>query len=477
MLEQVEKTLKEDCLVDPTKPLVVGVSGGPDSLSLIYVLKQLGFSSLVAHLNHGLRSDAEEDAGFVRETAEDLGLHFFGEYKDTNAFAERMGLALEETARQLRYQFLFDIAEKEEAQAVVVGHNADDQVETVLMHLIRGAGLSGLRGMQTRVVIPSWHQHIPLVRPLLGVWREEVMAYCQQHGLRPRFDRSNLDTTYFRNRLRHELIPELESYNPRIRDLIWRMASTLNADHEVIEEVIDQYWETCIDEIGDGYVILNRAVFCQQLIGVQRGITRRAITILRPGMRDIDFGAIERALTFTHHPPATRQSDLIAGLRIQIEGNLIWIADWNVEVNPQEWPQVGLSELKLKIPGEVVLGNNWHLRAEILPAGEERLQQVFKNPDPFVGWFDADVFTTKCVIRTRRRGDRFHPLGMGEGTIKLADFFINVKLPQSARKGWPLVCVGEQIAWVPGYRIGHPFRVTADTKELVKLHLFKGNPK
>jgi tRNA(Ile)-lysidine synthase len=300
-----------------------------------------------------------------------------------------------------------------------------------------------------------------------------VEAYCQQHDLQPRFDRSNLDITYFRNRLRHELIPKLESYNPRIRDLIWRMASTLNADHEVVERVLDQVWDACIDEIGDGYVVLNSAVFCQQVIGVQRGIARRAIAILRPGLRDINFGAIERALAFIDHPPATRQSDLIAGLRIQIEGNLFWIADWDVDVLSQAWPQIGPSEMKLKVPGEVELDNDWRLSAEIHPAVEELVQEVLKNPDPFVGWFDADVFTSKCVLRARQAGDRFHPLGMGEHSIKLADFFINLKIPQRARKGWPLVCVGDQIAWVSGYRLGHPFRITSDTMRVVKLHLYK----
>lgn len=473
MLERVEKTLKEDCLVDPAAPLVVGVSGGPDSLSLIYVLKQLGFLSIVAHLNHGLRPEAEEDAIFVRETAEDLGFPFFGEYKDTKAYAERMGLAIEEAARQLRYQFLFDIAEKEGAQAVVVGHTADDQVETVLMHLLRGAGLSGLRGMQARVVIPGWHEHFPLVRPLLGIWREEVMAYCHQKGLHPRFDRSNLDTTFFRNRLRFELIPELESYNPRIRDLIWQMANTLNADYEIVETVLDEAWKECIDEIGKRYVVLQKGVFCQQVIGVRRGVIRRAIGVLRPGLRDIDFGAIERALAFIEHPPVNRQSDLIAGLRIQVEGDIFWIADWGVEVVSQAWPQIGSLEVKLKVPGKVVLEHDWCLGAEIHPVEEKLVQQAFVNPDPYVGWFDADMFTSECLVRARRGGERFHPLGMEEGTIKLADFFINLKIPQPARNGWPLIWVGDQIAWVPGYRVGHPFRITTDTTQVVKLHLYQ----
>ncbi len=120
-----------------------------------------------------------------------------------------------------------------------------------------------------------------------------------------------------------------------------------------------------------------------------------------------------------------------------------------------------------------MLDYDWCLRAEIYPAEEELVQQALVNSDPYLGWFDADKFTSECEIRGRRGGERFHPLGMREGTIKLADFFINVKIPRRARKGWPLIWVGDQIAWVPGYRVGHPFRITTDTTQVVKLHLYQ----
>lgn len=473
MLDRIKESLRDACLIDPALPIIVGVSGGPDSLCLLHALKQLGYTAIVAHLNHGIRPEAVDEAEFVREVAGELGFKHCAEIKDTVSFAENQSLAIEEAARRLRYAFLFHVAEEENAQAVAVGHNANDQVETVLMHILRGAGLSGLRGMQARVVLPSWHTRIPLVRPLLRVWRSEVMAYCNEHHLQPRFDRSNLDTTYFRNRLRHELVPTLESYNPRIQQLIWRMANTLQTDFEIVEKVIDEVWETCVEEVGRGYVRVGRGSFLQQPVGIQRGLSRRAMAILRPGLRDIDFESVDRVLAFVRQPPETHQSDLIAGLHVQLEGDHFWIADWDADIPLDDWPQAGEGALSFDIPGTVMLADGWILTAERYPAGEELLDKALNNLDPFMGWFDADVFSGKGTIRTIEPGDRFTPLGMGPHTGKLADFFINMKLPRRARKGWPLICAGERIAWVPGYRIGHAFRITPDTERVLKLHVYK----
>jgi tRNA(Ile)-lysidine synthase len=472
MLEKVNKTLSKEGQLDFEKPLIVGVSGGPDSLSLLHVLKELGYSLVATHINHGLRPEAEADAGYVNEVVERLGISLISGSEDTNSFASDQGMSVEEAARHLRYRFLFAEAEKLEAQAVAVGHTANDQVETVLMHLLRGAGLSGLRGMQVCSVIPTWHEDIPLIRPLLNIWREEILAYCQAHDLQPRFDHSNLDITFFRNRIRHELLPVLEGYNPQVRKLIWRMADTLSADFRVLEGVIERTWEECVLDVGEGFVVLNLEVFIRQLKGVQRAMVRRAIAHLRPGLRDIDYEAVERSLTFVYNPTKTNKSDLIAGLYIQVEGDRFWIGDWGEEIINQDKPQLGVDYVKLKIPGRVDIGDDWFLKADCHSAEEKILQEAINNEDPFTGWFDANTFSSEVLIRPRHTGDRFQPLGMEGHSVKLADFFINVKLPRSARKRWPLICAGDQIAWVPGYRLGHPFRITEGTKEIVKLHLF-----
>ena len=203
MLKTARLTLQNECLIEAGRPLVVGVSGGPDSLCLLDLLRRSGCQVVVAHLDHGLRAEAAQDADTVAGLAKRFGLPYVQGQVDTRAYAEAHSLSIEEAARVLRYRFLFEQARQHAAQAVAAGHTADDQVETVLMHLLRGAGLVGLKGMAYRMLPNPWSSEIALLRPLLGVWRSQVIEYCEEHALQPVLDRTNLDTTYFRNRLRH----------------------------------------------------------------------------------------------------------------------------------------------------------------------------------------------------------------------------------------------------------------------------------
>ncbi len=472
MLEQVGKFIQGECRLDPERPVLAGISGGPDSLALLDLLHRLGIPVVVAHLNHRLRPEAEQEARRVAEIAESYGLPFVLDEQDVAGYAGKNALSIEEAARELRYRFLFDAAQEHTAQAVAVGHTADDQVETVLMHLLRGAGLSGLKGMLPRVIIPSWNSELPLVRPLLAVWREEVLTYCQTQGLQPHIDASNLDTAYFRNRLRHELIPYLEEYNPNLRRSLWRMTQILASDHQVLEEVVESAWETCILEEGQGYVALSRQEFLNLPVGTQRSLMRRAIRTLRPGLRDIGFDAIHRALEFFTLPPQTGQADLISGLCLKLEGERVWLAAWEADLPDMEWPQMGGSEpLPLEIPGEIQLEAGWMLQSSQTAYSRELESLAESNEDPFQVWIDADKIPPRLEVRPRRPGDRFTPLGMEGSSPKLADFMINVKLPRRARAAWPLVTAGGEIVWLPGYRLAHPYRLTQDTRQVIHLRL------
>jgi tRNA(Ile)-lysidine synthase len=228
----------------------VGVSGGPDSLTLLHGLFHLGYAVTAAHYNHGLRPDAGSDALHVQQVCVQMGIPFVSAASDVAEFARTEGMSIEEAARTVRYRFLFSEARRLGCAAVAVGHTADDQVETVLMHFLRGAGLAGLRGMQPFGVMPEWDAELPLIRPMLGVWRADVLAYCREQALEPVIDQSNTDTTYFRNRLRHELIPYLQEYNPRIKEVLWRMSQTAVGDYDVIEDVTSAAWDR--SQIAEG---------------------------------------------------------------------------------------------------------------------------------------------------------------------------------------------------------------------------------
>ena len=236
---------------------------------MLDILRQLGYRLIVAHLDHSLRAESAQEAEQLRHLVEGYSLPFVLERGDVQAYAARHSLSIEEAAREVRYRFLFDQAARCQAQAVAVGHTANDQVETVLMHLLRGSGLAGLRGMSYRSLPNPWSQSIPLVRPLLGAWREEILAHLAQSGLQASLDASNLDTRYYRNRLRHELVPQLEQLNPGVKQRLWQMADILAEDENVLEMVEQAAWASCILTQGPGFVALDAGVLRTQAAGLQ----------------------------------------------------------------------------------------------------------------------------------------------------------------------------------------------------------------
>ena len=352
VLEQFVSALKEKCLLDPGLPVVAGVSGGPDSLCMLDVLRQLGYRLVVAHLDHCLRADSAREAEQLGQLVEGYGLLFVLERDDIWAYAADHSLSIEEAAREVRYRFLFEQAARFQAQAVAVGHTANDQVETVLMHLLRGSGLTGLRGMSYRSLPNPWSQNIPLVRPLLGAWREQILTHLEQSGLHPSLDASNLDTRFYRNRLRYELVPQLEKLNPGVRQRLWQMSDVLAEDEAVLEMLELSAWKGCLLDQAPGYAALDAKILRDQPVGLQRRLVRRAINLLRPGLRDIDYRMIEHAVRFLKESSRSGQTDLAAGLRLELEGERLWLATWEADLPGAGWPQVELGvQLSLDCTG------------------------------------------------------------------------------------------------------------------------------
>jgi len=473
MIEKFQDMLRKSGCNDCTRNLVVGVSGGPDSLCLLDLLHEAGMRVVVGHLNHRLRPEADQEAEYVRQVAAGYGIPYVEKIEDVAAYAQNHSLSVEEAARNLRYGFLFAEAAKWEAQAVVVGHTADDQVETVLMHLLRGAGLEGLKGMEAWQVPNAWSGEIALARPLLEVWREETVAYCKEHGLHPVIDPSNLERTYFRNRLRHDLVPALEAYSPRLKEKLVRMAKVLRGDQQVLTSILEIAWKGCVCKEGSGFVAFERKAFDEQPVGLQRRLLRKAIATQRPGLRDIGFETVERALEFLQKPDPKGQIDLAAGLRVVEEGNLVWIAAWEADLPEMGWPQVrrDAGSIRLAAPDRVTLAEGWQLNLEEVEDSDEARRLIYENPDPYQTWLDADQMTGAIEVRIRREGDYVRPLGMEGHRVKIADFMINVKMPQRARGGWPLVIYGEEVVWVPGYTTSHTCRVRAETRRIFHLWL------
>jgi tRNA(Ile)-lysidine synthase len=475
MIEEIARIMEKEARLVRNQPLLIAVSGGPDSLCLLDVLWRSGFSLVIAHLDHQLREESAEEARYVSQLAKKRGLDFCLGREDVAAYAKKNGNTIEEAARIVRYRFLFEQARQRQAQAVVAGHTADDQVETILMHLLRGSSLAGLCGMEYRSLPNTWSSVIPLVRPLLGTWRQDILRYLDEHGLKPVEDPTNLETRYYRNRLRHELLPLLESYQPGFRRRLWRMAELIGQDVKILEELASKTWDQCIKEENGSWLALDLPALQAQPAALQYRLFRRAVQQLRPGFRDLDMDVLKRASIFIQHPSRSQQCDWAAGLRLKIEAARLWVTGWETELPGEtrhDWPQISDRQVsELKIPGILPLANGWQLEVEIVADLDREKTLAADNPDPFCAWVDAPSIQGGLQLRARRPGEVIQPLGSHGHSIKISDLMINQKLPSPVRALWPIVVSGGQVVWAPGLRLGDPFRLKEDSQSALHLKL------
>lgn len=447
-------------------PIIVAVSGGADSLCLLGTLYEQYYELIVAHFDHQLRPDSGDDAKFVEEIAGQYQLPFVLGTADVNLYAREHKQTIEEAARNTRYEFFFEQARIHKAQAVAVGHTADDQVETVLMHFLRGAGLNGLKGILPSTILSHFDPEIPLVRPILHLCREDTETWCAEHNLVPREDPTNASHDHYRNRLRHALIPELEKYNPRFREVLIRTSYALQGDHALLNKLIEQTWVevTCSESTAHiSFLLTSLSSLSPDLI---RNLIRHGMEKLLPGQTDISFVTLERAAAFVVDPNSPQRSDLVSNLFLLKEGDVIHLTTDEQHLPLGEFPQMGNEIIPVAVPCEIVLSNGW-----VLTGSSPETGQKFDNNDPFQVTFDADALVRELSLRTRRPGDRFHPLGMKGKSMKLKDLFINVKLPRRARDEYPLLFDEEGIVWVPGYRPAQRACVKEATKHVVVFQL------
>jgi len=481
LLDRVRAFMERHHLLTPGTGIVVGVSGGPDSLCLLHLLRRLaGDQDLrlhVAHLHHGLRgADADADAAFVRRTAADWGLPCTVEWADVPALAERSKTAVEEAARHARYAFLERVARHVGARTVAVGHNADDQAETVLMHFIRGSGLAGLRGMLPCTPLGEAEKSLLLIRPLLDIPRADILAYCDAHGLEPRFDRSNLDTTYFRNWLRHKVLPLLAQHNPNIHRVLQRTAQVVADDYALLRSLLAETWPRVVLEEDAERIVFNRQVWRSLPTGLQRSTLREAVHRLRRSLRDIGFVHVENAVQVARSGTTGDRATLPRGLMLTVEYGRLTVADADAAPLLPDWPflPARAALLPVRLPGHTPLPDSpWALEAKILPR-KDLPPQWNRNPDPWQAFLDERAAAGELGLRTRRPGDRFRPLGMGGHTVKLSDFLTNRKVPRAARDRLPLLVRGDaQILWVCGQRPDESAAIGPQTERVIHLRFIR----
>jgi len=458
LVDRVRDTLEREGLLPSGSAVVAGVSGGPDSMALLQVLKELAperhLRVTAAHLDHALRPDSRSDHGFVVDQCSRLGVPLVSERVD---WAERGGIPranVEAAAREVRYEFLLRVAH-EHGAIPAVGHHADDRLETFLAQLLRGAGPRGLS-------LPRYRREDGLIRPLLDVGRDEIRDFLAERRLPSREDPSNSDGSNLRSRLRADVVPILRRENPAVARTVGRTASILAEVDDLLESLAADARADLVLREGAGELVLDGP----------RGRTYHAVvraTLLRSAVRAAGgdpagigremLDRISRAWGAGEVPTV----ELPGGVRVAPEGDHLRISGASVP---------SLVERELSVPGSVSLaGGQAHLTVVEAPPPREPAAAS----GPRVAWVDAERIEGRLRVRSRRPGDRYRPLGL-DGSAKLQDLLVNRRIPRPWRDALPVIEDGAGILWIPGFRVDDRSRITEETTRALRLEVTGAAP-
>ena len=467
LLDRVRRTIRDNALVPAGSRVVIGLSGGADSVALSLLLAGLssdeGFEiARLAHLNHCLRGPAaDEDEAFCRALAGDLGLPLEIDRVDVGALARGTRTSIEEAGREARYRFFDRVADLTGADRIAVGHTLEDQAETFLLNLIRGAGARGLSGMQVRTG--------RIIRPLLDVSHGDLRQFLAERGRSFREDETNRDTRLLRNRVRHVVIPFLEQqFFPGIGPVLARNAAIAREDAAWLDAEAGRAWDRVARPDGDG-VDLDCTLLCREAPALARRVALRALETASAG-RFVGFDHVEALLAMVRGE-APDAADF-PGLRACRDGTRIALRARRGPGRGARVTQPGFSR-PLPVPGAAVIDEaGMTIRAERglwpLGGGVEQLAAGSSGRVAVVDWAAAEG---PLAVRSRKAGDRFRPLGL-DGTKKLQDFLVDRKVAARERDRVPLVVDRlDRIVWVAGHAVSEDFRVTGGTGAVVILKL------
>lgn len=450
----VEHAIYTHRLFEPGAHILVAVSGGPDSVALLHALwngrERWSLGLTVAHLNHQLRDQAsDEDAAFVTRLCASLNLPCVLETADTGPYCRQRRCSTETGARELRYAFLERVAQACGANRIATGHTADDQAETVLMRLVRGSGAAGLSGIR-----PAREQRI--IRPLLYVTRDQVMAYLAARRLTIRKDATNDEPDVLRNHIRLRLLPLLqEAYNPEIRSALCRLAEILRDESDYLEEAVAGAFADSVTR-GEASLVVNVATWLQIPVAIQRRLVRRMVEDVGENPERLSFDQIERTRDLISHGRVGSLIRLFGALTMERRRD-------TATLNRGEKQPFCVS---VAVPGETELpGTDRRLVTSVITPA-----QIIAPEGPSCVYFDIDSLGESLVARSRRPGDRLAPLGMA-GTKTLKALFSEWNIPRFERNLTPILASEAGILWIAGHRRSRLAPVSNGTRRVLKVTL------
>ncbi len=461
----VLNTIKRYDMFESGDSVVVGVSGGPDSVCMLRILDelstQLSIQLVAACLDHSTRDgESQRDAAFVERLADSMQLECHVDKVDVAAL-KPPGASFEVAARDLRYEFLENVAKTTRSAKVAVAHTANDQAETVLMRLLSGTGLRGLAGI--RPVRPLGD--VILVRPLIDVKRSDIMSYLESHNVSFRVDETNFDRSHVRNKVRLELIPTLEKeYNRNVVDALSRAARVLQEEEDYLSERAREIAARVVQHETGDQVEMSRRSYA----GASPVLRRRLIMDLARRLSDnvprLALASVESADTLCVGGQTGSRMLICDDVELVVEHDLILFRKMPADYSgPPRGVVVGVP-----VPGRMAAAK---FGIEVETTVFERtqtVQELIARCGPTVQFFDADKVRGNLFIRTRLPGDRFCPLGLG-GAKKLSDYFTDAKYPRDKRRQTVLLLSGKEIMWIIGGAVDERFRLTDDTRKVLEV--------
>jgi tRNA(Ile)-lysidine synthase len=450
--ERIRQTIARHGMTRAGENVLLAVSGGVDSVVLLEVLcelaPELGIGLVIAHLDHGLRGEtAREDARFVASLGAARGIVVRSERVDVSGMARSSRQNLEAAAREARRSFLLRVACDVGAEKIGLGHTADDRAETVLFNLTRGAGPRGLSSLRP--------VDAPLIRPLIEVSRQDVLEFAHSRRLAWREDETNADLRLARNRIRHQILPLLRTINPRAVEALARAADLAEEERGALTYLVALLWPSVARAEEEGRVVLDRSALCSLPAEVRAVLTRQGLLAARGNLEGVEREHVQALSSLITSPRAHARLDL-PGLLVRIDREEVQLlrsappacgpVDLPIDLGRSAVPELGIS-LDLV------------LEKDDSPVG---------GAEPGVERADADRVAFPLRLRTRRRGDRFQPLGMTE-EVRLSGFLMAAKVPFHDRDRLPLLCDRERIIWVVGLRLSEAVRQTEGTRRVLVM--------
>lgn len=454
MREKVISTIEKYSMIEKGEGIVVGLSGGPDSTCLIHILSSIrelyDIKIYAVHLNHMIRDEeAIRDEKYSEELAHKLNIPFYSKRVSVEDYARDKKISTEEAGRILRYDFFEDITRKTGAKKIALAHNMNDQAETILMHFIRGSGLSGISGIKPV-------RDGKYIRPIIDCSRMEIEKYCCVNNLNPVIDSTNKEKIYTRNRVRLELIPYIQKYfNPNIIESLCKASDIIKDEDEYINS--RTFIELDRIRIGDG---IDSNGFNLLHISLRRRMIRALIEGIKGNLDGIESKHINDCIEFIEKKHTGKSINLPMGIECIIQYDVFKI---------RKREEIDDFEYNLKIPGSTHINEcNCIVNIKIVDKND-----LYFMDSEFIKYFDYDKIKNEITARNRRDGDFIYPKGM-KGKKKIKDIFIDKKIPREVRERTLLIAQESEVVWIFGLRDSRKYKVDENTKHVMEIEIKRG---